>query len=231
MIRHGQASFGGDHYDRLSALGSRQAEIVAADLLDKNRLFDAVYYGTLERQRKTADAFLEISQRQGLAKPLTTESDAFNEYDSESVVRQQFPLMLDRDPSLSEKMERMHTDKKAFQQIFEKAMLRWTSGRFDPPGFPTWAGFKAGVERGMRVLMQRHGAKKTIAVFTSGGPISAAVQIALGLSDEKTMEISWQIMNASVTRFKYSRKGIGLAGFNDIGHLERMNDDVLLTFR
>jgi len=68
-------------------------------------------------------------------------------------------------------------------------------------------------------------------VFTSGGPISATVQAALGLTDEKTMEVSWQIMNASVTRFKYSGKKIGLAGFNDISHLELENDSELLTYR
>ena len=231
MIRHGQASFGGDTYDRLSDLGVRQAKIVAADLVKKDRRFDAIYYGTLERQRKTADAFMEICREKMIDVPDPIEDKAFNEYDSESVVSNQFPLMLEGDPTLAEMMERIQTDKRAFQLIFEKAMQRWASGNFDPPGVPTWAGFKADVTTGLSALMERFGAKKTIAVFTSGGPVSVAVQFALGLSDAKAMEISWQIMNASVTRFKYNRSNIALAGFNDIGHLELENKGALLTYR
>ena len=45
------------------------------------------------------------------------------------------------------------------------------------------------------------------------------------------MEISWQIMNASITRFKYNDRGIALAGFNDIAHLELEHDKQLLTYR
>jgi len=231
MIRHGQASFGGDTYDRLSPLGHRQAQIVAADMLSKKYRFDAVYHGTLDRQRNTAEALFLLCGQLGIDVPEPSVSEAFNEYDSESVVKCQVPLMLQEEPGLSQKVDRIYTDRKAFQYIFEKAMRRWTSGRHDPPGEPTWTGFKSDVRQGIQALMQRHGAKKRIAVFTSGGPISVAIQAALSLSDETTMEISWQLMNASVTRFKYNSQGMALAGFNDIGHLERENDPALLTYR
>jgi len=231
MIRHGQASFGEDNYDRLSDLGVRQAGIVADDMLKKNYRFDAVYYGILDRQQKTAAAFTDLCRQQGVNVPRPNVSAAFNEYDSESVVKHQVPLMCEEDASISEDIQRIYTDKRAFQRIFETAMQRWTSGRFDPPGSPTWGQFKSGVVGGVQKIMEQNGAKKSIGIFTSGGPISVAVQAALGLSDEKTMEISWQIMNASVTRFRYSGKGIGLAGFNDISHLELMNDETLLTYR
>jgi broad specificity phosphatase PhoE len=110
-------------------------------------------------------------------------------------------------------------------------MYRWVSGRFDTPGVPLWSAFKQSVGRGIRQIMQAHGSKKQVAVFTSGGPISVTIQSALALSDQKAMEISWQIMNASITRFKYNSKGIALAGFNDIAHLELENDNELLTYR
>ena len=80
-------------------------------------------------------------------------------------------------------------------------------------------------------LTGRHGARKQIAVFTSGGPISVVVQAALDLSDRKTLEVSWQLMNASVTRIKYNRRGIMLAVFNDVTHLELESDERLLTYR
>jgi hypothetical protein len=57
------------------------------------------------------------------------------------------------------------------------------------------------------------------------------VQEVLGLADTSAMALSWQIMNASITRFKYNAKGFALAGFNDITHLEMENDPRLLTYR
>jgi hypothetical protein len=38
-------------------------------------------------------------------------------------------------------------------------------------------------------------------------------------------------MNASVTRIKYNSRGITLAGFNDVSHLELEGDASLLTYR
>ena len=99
------------------------------------------------------------------------------------------------------------------------------------PGAVTWNGFKDRVLSGVDRIMQIQGAKKTLAVFTSGGPISVVVQGALGLTDKSAMAQSWQIMNASISRFKYNTKGLALAGFNDITHLELENDDKLLTYR
>ena len=57
------------------------------------------------------------------------------------------------------------------------------------------------------------------------------VQTALDLTDPKALEVSWQLMNASVTRIKYNNRGITLAGFNDVTHLELAGDERLLTYR
>jgi hypothetical protein len=38
-------------------------------------------------------------------------------------------------------------------------------------------------------------------------------------------------MNASVTRIKYNSRGIMLAVFNDVTHLELEGDERLLTYR
>jgi hypothetical protein len=45
------------------------------------------------------------------------------------------------------------------------------------------------------------------------------------------LEISWQLMNASITRIKYNSKGFMLAGFNEVSHLELEGDERLLTYR
>jgi len=110
-------------------------------------------------------------------------------------------------------------------------MTRWASGSFDVPGSPRWKDFRKRVQQGVQEIMQRQGPKKRLAVFTSGGPISVTVQMALDLSDQKAMAVSWQIMNASVTRFKYKSKDIALAGFNDVSHLMLQGDRNLMTYR
>ncbi len=63
LIRHGQASFGADDYDKLSDLGRRQAEITGHYLRDHGIHIDAAYSGTLLRQRETAQLALASQHR------------------------------------------------------------------------------------------------------------------------------------------------------------------------
>ena len=79
--------------------------------------------------------------------------------------------------------------------------------------------------------MEENGPKKKIALFTSGGVVSAVMQMALGLSDEDTIRLSWQIRNTSVSILKYSDKRLGLSSFNSVAHLEIRNEAELLTYR
>ena len=58
LIRHGQASFGADDYDKLSPLGEKQAEHVGYYLRDHGITLDAAYSGDLKRQRRTAELAL-----------------------------------------------------------------------------------------------------------------------------------------------------------------------------
>lgn len=231
MIRHGQASFGEENYDRLSPMGVVQAKIVARHWVRIGRKIDAIYVGGMKRQIDTAGALVSAYKDERMPVPEIIADESFDEYDSASVFEAQLPGMMEENPSISEKLVGIYTDKRAFQLLFEEAMNRWVSGTCDTPGTVTWCDFNGRVIRGVRQIMQTQGAKKRLAVFTSGGPISVAVQEALGLTDEMAMSLSWQIMNASITWFKYNPRGFALAGFNDINHLEMENDPHLLTYR
>lgn len=231
MIRHGQASFGEKNYDRLSPMGVVQAEIVARHWVGIGRKIDVIYVGTMQRQIDTADALISAYKDTQIPVPEIISDSAFDEYDSASVFQAQLPRMIDENPSISKKLADIYTDKRTFQLLFEEAMNRWISGIWDLPGAVTWRGFNDRVVKGVRQIMQTQGAKKRLAIFTSGGPISVVVQEALNLTDKSAMALSWQIMNASITRFKYNTRGLAMAGFNDITHLELENDDNLLTYR
>ena len=231
MIRHGQASFGEENYDRLSPLGVMQAEIIARHWVRIGRKIDAIYVGGMKRQIDTAEALVSVYKETQMSVPEIISDEAFDEYDSASVFETQLPGMIEENPSISEKLADIYTDKRTFQLLFEEAMNRWVSGTCDMPGVVTWRGFNRRVIKGLRQVMQDQGAKKRLAVFTSGGPITVVVQEALDLADTSAMVLSWQIMNASITRFKYNARGLALAGFNDISHLEIENDERLLTYR
>jgi len=231
MIRHGQASFGEKDYDCLSPIGIRQAKLLAQHILHTKQSFDSMYCGTMVRQKSTARELTECFSKSGFTVPDTHVSSDFDEYDSFSVWDSQIPLMLKEDPALSVTIDKAHRDRKSFQRIFERVMLRWVSGNYDQKGVSTWADFKKRVIKGVSEIMETQGSGRKIIVFTSGGPVSAVVQYALGLSDEKTIELSWQVINSSVTRLKYSSNGIMLSCFNDISHIEKENDGNLITYR
>jgi broad specificity phosphatase PhoE len=231
FFRHGQASFGEENYDRLSPTGVKQAVILARHLAKTGKAFDALYYGDMERQQKTAGEFIDHYRQNKRFVPAPIVSAAFNEYDSFAVWQALIPEVVEADPSLAADLQKLPGDRKVFQKIFSRVMKHWISGRHDAGGIPNWEDFKQRVNRGITELMALHGAQKQIAVFTSGGPISVAVQTALGLSDPKTLEVSWQLLNASITRIKYNRRGMMLAVFNDVTHLELAGDAGLLTYR
>jgi broad specificity phosphatase PhoE len=231
FVRHGQASFGEKDYDRLSPTGVRQAKLLAQHMVRTGQSFDAVYCGTLLRQRNTAKELIGAFSGRGIDIPELSISGDFDEVDSLAVWTAQIPMMLGENPALSADLERVYSDRKTFQRIFEQVMYRWVSGNFDKPGVPSWSDFKKRVKSGICKIMETHGSGRKTIIFTSGGPISAAVQHALGLTDSKAIEVSWQIMNASVTRFKYNSRGIMLSIFNDITHMEMEKDKELITYR
>jgi len=231
LFRHGQASFGEDNYDKLSPNGVRQSQILARHLAQTGKSFDAIYFGEMERQQKTAQEFIDYCSKIQLGTPQPTICDAFNEYDSVAVWQALVPELTQEDPSIAKDVAEFAGEKKAFQRVFSKVMNRWIAGSYQSSKIPNWNDFKQRVGQGLQDLIARHGPRRQIAIFTSGGPISVVVQAAFDLTDSKTLEVSWQLMNASVTRIKYNRRGIMLAVFNDVTHLELAGDARLLTYR
>ena len=131
MIRHGQASFGKDDYDRLSPLGKRQARILAQHLLTTGFHPDAVYSGTMARQTATAQEVLSAYRAAGRKVPDLEMLSGFNEYDTTAIVTALFPDMVKEDPSLNDELPKMYTSKASFKRVFEGAMLRWVTGEFE----------------------------------------------------------------------------------------------------
>jgi broad specificity phosphatase PhoE len=231
MIRHGQASFGKDDYDQLSPLGKRQARILAEHLCVTGFHPDAVYSGVMVRQVATAREVLSVYHAAGRNGPDLEMLSGFNEYDSAAIVKALFPDMVKEDPPLRDELAKMYVSEASFKRVFEGAMLRWVTGRFDTPEIESWEALKARVAGSLRLIIEKHGRGKTIVVFTSGGPIAASLAHVLGIAGEGAMYLNWQLMNSSVSRFMYNEERITLAGFNSIAHLELAGDSTLITYR
>ena len=89
LVRHGQASFGADDYDQLSALGKQQSIRLGEYWRERGMVFEAVLTGSLKRHRQTWEGIqqgLQDTQLQALVWP------GLNEYDSEAVLHSIHPI-------------------------------------------------------------------------------------------------------------------------------------------
>jgi broad specificity phosphatase PhoE len=231
MIRHGQASFGQENYDQLSELGVVQARALAEYYSDIGVCFDACYTGTMQRHLDSAEQFFQKYSDKKIPCPALNSMEAFNEYDPEAVLKALIPVLVEEDPLFSEDVEKMFSSKKSFQKVFERAIMKWVSDDFQLPGLISWERYSASVKDGIKDVMKVHGTGKKIAMFTSGGPISAVIQQTLSLSNTATIQVGWQIINSSVTRFKFTQDRIMMMSFNEHAHLEMKMEGALVTYR
>src|SRR5262249_9030082 len=81
LVRHGQASFFSEDYDRLSPIGEAQSRNLGAYWVRLGETFSEVYVGPLRRQQRTAELVGEEFRRAGLRWPEPTVIAALNEYD------------------------------------------------------------------------------------------------------------------------------------------------------
>lgn len=233
LIRHGQASFGTDDYDRLSELGCRQAEVLGEYLHGCGLVFGAVYSGELSRQRKTA-----VIASRGMVEESEHIIDArFNEIDNDGQVRHLLPELLEADPALKPIVDRAFEthSSKDYQKIIERVFNRWVdpdSGT--PEGLQSWADYSGGTRNALQELMQREGSGKRVAVFTSGGTIATLVGQVLGLGGHQTYAFYEPIINCSITVLLYNRGRASLSYFNDHSFLDligRQCGESLLSYR
>ncbi len=230
VVRHAQASFGSRNYDKLSALGKSQA-IALGDYFGRTqREFHAVYSGSMQRHLDTARLVLERMQDPSLYER-TTILEEFDEYDSAAVIKSQVPGMIQTDPSISHALAKLFVDEESFRLVFDSALKRWISGRHDVPGVETWKSFSERIQTGVRTIMEENRGGTNVALFTSGGPLSVISKTALELTDSAALKMAWQILNSSVSVFRFKGDRLGMSSFNSTAHLELMNDPDLITYR
>lgn len=230
LIRHGQASFGADDYDVLCANGVRQSQALGSHLARLGIAFDHCYSGDLQRQRHTAEHTLAQLGVPGSTPTLTIEP-AFNEFKAEELLRAHLPELIEHEPNALHILRNAAEYRVEFQRLFQFIVDGWLSGRLDKPGVETWESFATRVEQGLRRVIERASNGSRIAIFTSGGAITALLHRITGIPAEKAFELNWQIVNTSLTHLKFRGSDVSLASFNNHTHLELLKAPELITYR
>ncbi|MBK59280.1 phosphoglycerate mutase family protein [Pseudomonas stutzeri] len=232
LIRHGQASFGAENYDVLSPLGFQQSAALG-DYLDQMGIrFDRCVSGELNRQQDTARATLQqMSSRVESQLPPLVIDAAFNEFRADEVIRAHMDDLLAVEPGAMQVFANAANHRAEFQRLFKYVIQRWVSGDHEKQGLESWQSFVNGVRAGLSRLLEQADKKDNIAVFTSGGTITALLQLIIGVSPIKAFELNWQIVNTSLSRLKYRDQDVALASFNSHAHLELLKNPELVTYR
>jgi len=228
LIRHGQASFGKDNYDELSELGQIQATRLGQVLSQRLVAFDAVALGSMWRHEQTATHCL--------AEFGTSFSDAgaqvdtgWNEYDHQEILRVYRPEF--RNATQMMTFVRQQENPKAFfEREFNAAMNRWIMGEHDSDYSESWGDFNRRVHLAMDKVLSHNQQAKSIAVFTSGGPISLISQALLGVTAEQIMRMNWTLMNCGVTKVVTTGSRKFIASLNEHTHFEGPNNKHLITY-
>lgn len=225
LVRHGQASFGGDNYDQLSPTGVAQARVLGQAFKARGVVPDVAISGTMRRHLDTAAGCLT---ELGVALRVR-EHAGVNEFDHEAVIRAAEPRYADRQSMV---MDFVATGdpRRAFQAFFKQAVARWVSGEHDADYAEPWAAFKQRCVAALTDLTLATPPKASTLVFTSGGFISVVCAHLLGLSDAQTFTINWTLANAGITKLVAGRDGLYLVSINEHGHLEG-REPALLTYR
>ena len=234
LVRHAQASFLSQNYDQLSALGETQARYLGKYWTRRGMIFDRVYAGPAHRHRRTARIAGEAYRETGEVYPEPVILEEFDEFRGDALLAQSLPQLRAKDPKIRDMHDAVQAagdemqKRAAFQRLFEAVVTLWVNEQIALQNVESWREFGARVNRGLARLFADSGKGANIVVFTSGGPIGVAVQRALHLSPQDTLQIMWMPRNSSWCEFLFSPDRFSLSSFNSHPHLD---EDSLLTYR
>lgn len=227
LVRHGQASFSKDNYDKLSDLGVTQACLLNEYLAAKNIQPDVIITGSMLRHKETAEYSLKYLH----ANESLQQIDAnWDEYDHQNILGVFDPTLSTPQKTcayLASQAEPMV----AFQQLFITAITQWTQSTQTDEYSESWQQFTQRVLSALNRLAVTY-PNKTVVVYTSGGPISLVASYLLGLPLEQFIHINWSLVNGGVTKVisRGKNKQFTLSTLNEHHIFEQQNNKKLITY-
>ena len=234
LARHGQASFGQANYDQLSDLGCEQARLLGQHYAQAERSIDAIFSGSLVRQRDSATHFW--SQYQPALESrcelpifdMATSSNyvlpAFDEFNHEDVFMKSTPHLRTQ-AQIAAELARDNQPLMRLGEMFGQAMQRWHAGGHDEDYVESWPTFSQRAQQALESLRTQlaestHlGADSTVLVFTSGGVISAITAHLLEQGSQMAYQLTKSSVNTGVTAIDVQQPTPQLLSFNEHSHL------------
>jgi broad specificity phosphatase PhoE len=214
LVRHGQASFGADDYDKLSALGWQQSRWLGEYFAERRAAFDLVVRGSLRRHAETLAGIAE-----GMGATLGGREDArLNEYDSFSLLRAH--LKGGAVPGAADRREHF--------RILREAMYAWTEGTLQGHPHEPFAEFRSRVLGALEDL--RRASARRVLVVSSGGPIATILAEVLAMPQRGVVDLNLQTRNTGITELQAGASRIHFVSFNNVPHLDRPDRAGSLTY-
>ena len=228
LIRHGQAGTRED-YDRLSETGAEQARRLGEWLRQRPVVFDAVFSGSLARQRETARIAMN-----GAGPEVRVNAD-WNEFDMDGVFASLVPLLAEADEGFRERYGLIEAEianggdsiHREWKPADGEVMVAWLKSRFgEIAGVESWEAFRRRVRRALQpVTGMDEGAR--VCVFTSALPAALCIADALGLEQSQVLSLAGTSYNTGITVLRIASGRPELISFNSASHLP----EELLTHR
>ena len=219
LVRHGQASFNSDDYDRLSDLGHRQSQYLGSYFTERGITFDHIFTGSQLRHRQTADGILVDTTPKN---PGYQVQPGLNEYDFSALYK---AYMIQHPEQGTADRE---GDRTVFYRRLKMALKLWSENKLTGQLPESWADFQGRVGEALSHI--RNTADGKCLVVSSGGAISMVLGHILELNPQKVIDLNLQIRNASFCHIFSGQDRLHLSSFNNIPHLDRQDRPGAITY-
>lgn len=217
LVRHAQAAFGTDDYDRLTELGHQQARWLGEYFALKGMAFDRALTGTLRRHRETLQGIAETCPG---VPPAQVEA-GLDEYRAETLV-----AAYARAKGVA--YAPGHSDRRAHFRLLREVLYAWADGTLIAEDHPRFDDFVLGARAALDAA-RRPGAARAL-VVSSGGPISALLGTLLGVAPRKIIDLNLQARNSGFSELRFNERAIHCVSFNNVPHLERPDRSSSITY-
>ncbi|WP_448211788.1 histidine phosphatase family protein [Colwellia sp. MEBiC06753] len=227
LVRHGQASFGQENYDQLSALGHDQARLLGESFADKGVVPSHIYAGNMLRHQQTQLNCLQALGANHLASQV---SPNWNEFDHQQVLAA-YNAEFASPSRMLQIFSKAANPNAEFITVFQKALNQWIQGETQQGYTESWQQFIQRVQQGLAHVVANTAKGETSLVFTSGGVISVVVMLLLAIPEQQFLKLNMNMANCGVTKLKVTKLGPMLQVMNDFSCFEKEKYRHLLTFK
>lgn len=213
LVRHGQARFLTDDYDRLSDLGQQQAHLLGRYWAGREQQWDQVWCGPLNRHQQTHDAVAEAYRISNRSLPPAQTLETLAEIPA-------FEILHEFGPDMTRTAALSQADKIDAFKSQNEILKRWIGG--ESFGIhDSWQTCRARAETTLDHLSQSLSSGGSSVVFGSGGSICLMLASVLKLGDQAAWDLALAMTNTSWNQLRVSSRRRTVVTFNSRPHLER----------